>query len=130
MLDSNGIYKLIAKLKPANLVKCLLKKKEIPEKDQVYPSKTTNPELCSFYIQGICICSNHNSCLYQDTKSHREILNKMVVIYNDDDVKDYHNNYSLNYEDTELGRILSIDYQHINVRKGMKNEELIPRLHY
>lgn len=48
VLDDNGIYKLIAELKPANLVQCILREQQRPENDRVLNFYPTKPEKCVF----------------------------------------------------------------------------------
>lgn len=121
IVDKDGIFKFTARLKHTKLTKCVLKKKKLPNKDKIWPSCTTYPSYCDYYINGVCTCANHDSCLYQKTPEHESILKEMVEIY---ELKEHintvkydnyrYNNDSSFYEDTEYGRIFSRQYEHLN----------------
>lgn len=114
VLTDDGDFKLLAKIKKKPLVECLLRVKQIPENDRVYPRCTTRPEDCEFNQSGICSCVDHKFCLYQDTPEHRFVIEQMVKNYNSNNRRKYHDDCSTYYEDTSLGRIFSNDYDHLN----------------
>lgn len=113
VLTDDGDFKLLAKIKKKPLVECLLRVKQIPENDRVYPRCTTLPEDCEFNHSGICSCVDYKFCLYQNTIEHRTVIEQMVKNYNSADRKNY-DDCSTYYEDTSLGRIFSNDYDHLN----------------
>ena len=116
IVDKNGIFKLTAELKFANLTKCLLKEKQLPIKDRVYPPSSTKPYLCDFNINGVCTCCDFNSCLYQKTPEHEAVLSHMADIYEKSSKDGNFTDASNYYEDTEYGRIFSGLYNHLNKR--------------
>lgn len=117
VLTDDGKFKLLARLKNKLLVKCLLKDKQISSKDKVYPHHTNSPKSCHYYRDGVCLCINH-CCLYQDTKANIKELKFMVDKYDKNKNKDYYNDERSDmYEDTELGRIFSAEFRHLNYRE-------------
>lgn len=116
LLCTNGFYKLIGKLKKKEVRECLLKEKQISMDEKYRDRSFTNPQYCTYYHRdGICLCANKSfNCLYQDKKSNRKILKKMVKEYKK---KSEDKQASQYYEDTKLGRIFSKTYDHFNSKE-------------
>lgn len=117
VLTDDGKFKFIGILKNKPLVKCLLKEKKLPERDEVYPSHDTYPKRCRFYENGICLCTDHSYCLYQATYKNIEELKFMANKYANYKYKKDKDKCSMYYEDTELGRIFSAEFRHLNYRE-------------
>lgn len=113
IVDKDGVFKLTAELQKSVLTECLLRTKQMPNGNRVLNGSPTYPECCCYNLNGICLCSDFSSCLYQKTLEHESIIKEMVEIYNNQD-KDYHDQCSTYYEDTEYGRIFSNAYNHLN----------------
>ena len=82
-VDKDGNFKLVAKLKPALLTRCVLKEKEINEAEDFYLDRKyrhlyNGPTYCKYYSEekGICTCGNRDSCRYQNTRKHKIKLKK------------------------------------------------------
>lgn len=118
VLTDDGTYKLLAKLKKKSVVNCLLIKKTLPENCSKYVYYNTIPSKCEYYNKGICGCTDHRFCLYQETTNHINAIKSMVKIYENYEYKD--DKDGTKYEDTSLGRIFSSRYDHLNThdRKG------------
>ena len=113
-LTDEGVFGLLAILKKKPLVRCLLIEKKMPMNDKVYPPSKTYPDTCEFYSKGVCRCVNHKFCIYQNTTSNVNVLEHMVHMYDIYGSKSYHDETSSSYEDTEIGRIFSSTYEHLN----------------
>lgn len=111
-LTNDGYFKFIAVLKKKSLVECLLIEKKISKNDRVRPPRTTNLYICEYYKDGICLCTDHDFCLYQNTEKHQAVLTQMVDSYTNSKFR--RDDDSTMFEDTSLGRIFSDDYSHLN----------------
>lgn len=76
-----------------------------------------------YFYNGFYTCADTNSCLYQKTPEHEEIIKIMVKKYKNND-ENFHNSCSLYYEDTEYGRIFSSSYEHLN-RDNISYDRLV-----
>lgn len=123
-VDKDGNFKLVAKLKPALLTRCVLKEKEINEAEDFYLNCKyrhlyNSPIHCKYYNKekGLCTCGNRNSCIYQKTKKHEAILKKMVNIYKKKSKKNQEYLHSYFYDNTEYGRVFNKNNYDLNEMK-------------
>ena len=88
--------------------KCALLKKQIPKNDLAYSSMNTDPNLCKYYIGGVCYL-DCDKCMYQESYINIRNIQVQSEIY--DHKNDNNSSY---YEDTKYGRIYSDKYSHLN----------------
>ena len=121
IVNKDGEFKLVAKLKPALLTRCVLKEKEINEAEDFYLDRKyrhlyNGPTYCKYYSKekGLCTCGNRDSCRYQNTRKHKIKLKRMVNIYKKKSEKNQEYLHSYFYDDTEYGRVFNKENEILN----------------